>query len=140
MAEHSPKLLASEKKASTTRSVNLCLDQRSEAVLVSLKVCFLRAPVKTAIHRSSKLVAVHFSLMASAHSGKRICAPLCLSEASSMLRLKQFHGLIDDISLSRPLRVIVERFLFLRLSPSGDWSCDILGFVPKECVSSSSTL
>ena len=43
------------------------------------------------------------------------------------------------MALSGPLRKIVWRFLFPRLSPPGDRWCDVLGFVPACSVISSST-
>lgn len=70
------------------------------------------------------------------HQGPFVLHPLFQKFHRSV---KQFLCcLIVDVFFSSSK--IGERFLFLRLSPSGDWSCDILGFVPKECVSSSSTL
>ena len=64
-----------------------------------------------------------------------------LSGVSPMLPLKQLHCWSDCrwpfLVLTKK---IVERFLFLSLSPPGDRWCDFLGFVPADSVSSSSTL
>ena len=64
-------------------------------------------------------------------------------ELSPMLPLKEFPMLVWLTMALKFLilsRKIIEHFLFLRLSPSGDRWCDVLGFVPADCVTSSSTL
>ena len=42
------------------------------------------------------------------------------------------------MALSDTFKEDIEGFLFQRLSPPGDQWCDVLGFVPASCVSSSS--
>ena len=76
------------------------------------------------------------------HSVEPICAPPHLSEVSSMLLLKQFQSWSDCRwpFLVLSIRKIAEQTSFLRLSPPGDWWCEVLGFVPLDNVSSSSTL
>ena len=79
--------------------------------------------------------------MVSIRSGRPMFAPPRLSGVSPMLPLKQLQCWSDCrwpfIVISRK---IVERFLFLRLSPPVDRWCEVLGFVPAVIVLSSSTL
>ena len=71
-------------------------------------------------NRSVQFSSVQFK-MVSMRSGKAICAPIRLSGVSPTLPLKQFQRCSD---WRCPFFVlsgkIVERFLFLRLSPPGD--------------------
>ena len=79
--------------------------------------------------------------MLSMRSGKPTCAPSRYSGVSTVMPLKQFQFSSNwrwpFLVLSK---TIVERFLFLRLSPPGDLWCDVLGFVPVGIVSQSTQL
>ena len=68
---------------------------------------------------------------------------LCALRSSPVLPSKLFQRSSDYdngiFSSFLGLRHIIERVLLLRLSPPDDRGCDVLGFVPAESVSSSST-
>ena len=91
-----------------------------------------------------RLYATHISLQfkdISSSSGKPTCAPLFQKTTPPIaVPLKQLPTFVW-LHCRWPFRVlsrkITEHFLFLSLSPPGDRSCDVLGFVPLGCVPNS---
>ena len=100
------------------------------------RACILRA-LKENICQLWVLSLLQFK-MVSMRLEKLICAPPRFWEVFPNVTFKTVSVFVWlTMCLSRK---IVQRFLFLRLSPPGDRWCDVLGFVPAGSVSSFSTL